>query len=564
MRGSGKIETDKKGRHRVRFEIRGKSKSFYLPKGASKQDAIEYREALRLQLAGTPNDPALGKRETLGTHAMEWLEERAKTHRDARGDRQRWDHYLSGTDIAGKDLGDLRPTDMYEFGRGLVSRKNERRGGVISRQTAKNIWNTVRAVIRSAMRAQKLDAGLGAQLRAVELSLSPIEASGLVEMDERVVFLDRAEIARVFALDLTDEQRSVLTVALWAGLRQGELAGLRWERCMWDDGANGEIIVARSRQKATKGGMVARVPMLPPVRKALRARWVAAGRPASGFIWPVKKGKNKGGCYSDGYDWRWSDDHGEKFLTFGIRRRALVRPEVTFHAWRHTCGVGLLRGWWVEEGIVPERYTMTMVSRMLRHRSVGVTERFYANLSAADLPTNVNRSDDEDEGSGGANDGSEKPTKTEAENPGTGGYRKVPVPDLSSAFEPESPTNSGSEKPPRRFELRTYGLRTAPSNDESHSNHGGSSSEPVPKKVAGGTGSLREVAMDLLRAIRDGSPDLVELAARLALLAVEAEPTVTRHFEVEDGRVISAHTTITGAAPERSRPRAERSKRAMA
>ena len=374
-RGRGTIEWHR-DRWRVRIKLpNGERRSFALEPGESRAAAEQFRDALLLRLAGTTDDPLIGSA-TLGAWAITWLEEREKTHRDAGGDRQRWNAYVAGTKLAATKLAALKAADLYRFGRELVSRPS-RRGGTLDRQTARNVWTTLRGVIRGAQRAERLEVALASELLAVELAPSPVASA--VEMDERIAWITAEEIGRVLALDLTDDQRSAFLVGLFTGMRAGELHGLTWDRVRWAEDA---IVVSRSRAGSTKTGTSARVPLLLPARYVLAERWELAGKPRTGLVWPAESGS----CHQRGYDWGWSDTTSATFVRFGIRQRAGIARGITWQdATRHSCGVHLLRGT-AATWAVPRAYRLEEVSRFLRHSSIRVTERHYAALQLDALP----------------------------------------------------------------------------------------------------------------------------------------------------------------------------------
>lgn len=461
-KGAGTVEW-----HRDRFRVRivfpdGRRRSYSCEVGQTREQAEAFRAALLLELAGTDNDPKIGiGTPTLGAWAGLWLDARERTHRDASGDRQRWNAYAAGTSIASVRLDALTATHVHRWASELVHRKG-RSGEPLARQTARNAWSTFRAVVRGAGKAGRLDAARAAAILAVELPDGPIEASDEIEMDERIAVLTPAEIARVLALPLTPDQRSAFVVALYQGMRAGELHGLAWERVRFDEG---RIIVARSRGGATKAGKVAAIPMLAPARAVLLERWTAAGKPATGLVWPAEHG----GCHARGFDWGWSDHPSATFVRLGVRRLARARPEITLRDFRHTCGSFLLRGMWAPD-VVPRRYSLEEVSRFLRHSSIKVTEKHYASLDVDALPV------------------SSPPSP--------------PSPQAVTRPIHSEPVFSVDSKPHPGFEPGTYGLRN----------------RPAPEELRGVSprGGLVGAARDTLEAIAEGDPRALALATDLA------------------------------------------------
>jgi integrase len=76
---------------------------------------------------------------------------------------------------------------------------------------------------------------------------------------------------------------SVATVLVDTGLRPEECSRLLWESITWANGRNGTLLVTHGKTKAARRML----PMTPRVRALLQARWEAAGRPATGWVWPA-------------------------------------------------------------------------------------------------------------------------------------------------------------------------------------------------------------------------------------------------------------------------------------
>jgi len=76
---------------------------------------------------------------------------------------------------------------------------------------------------------------------------------------------------------------SVATVLADSGLRPDECHRLRWEEITWMNGRNGTLLVTHGKTAAARRVL----PMSPRVRSILEQRWIAAGRPSEGWIWPA-------------------------------------------------------------------------------------------------------------------------------------------------------------------------------------------------------------------------------------------------------------------------------------
>jgi len=97
---------------------------------------------------------------------------------------------------------------------------------------------------------------------------------------ERVVTVEEESRYLAAASPLLE---SVATVLADSGLRPDECHRLRWEDITWMNGRNGTLLVTHGKTAAARRVL----PMSPRVRSVLEQRWVAAGRPSEGWIWPA-------------------------------------------------------------------------------------------------------------------------------------------------------------------------------------------------------------------------------------------------------------------------------------
>jgi integrase len=129
----------------------------------------------------------------------------------------------------------------------------------------------------------------------------------------------------------TPAQRDAITLAIYTGLRAGELWGLRWCDATLD-GPRPELHVRRNRSGPTKSGQDRHVPLLPMAVEALRSRRAASPGVGAALVFPGKKGKPHG----EGYDAGWPS----------WKRAAGIARRVRFHDLRHTCASHLVQGTW--------------------------------------------------------------------------------------------------------------------------------------------------------------------------------------------------------------------------
>ncbi len=382
----------REGRWRIRLRYPdGKRDAIYVPDLAEPRlpddrlsaAALEARAtaervlaAAIAQLAGTEHDPRM-KSGTLGGFGVTWLNERELTHRDARGDRQRWGSYIAGTAIASTKLAALGPVHCQRWLNELARHRSDRTGELLDRSTIKNALTTLRGCLRAAVRKELIEVNPAA---GVELPPPPIDQ--IVEDEEAITFLDVAELEELLAYPMSAAQRSALVVGIFTGLRPSDMFRLRWPDVRLRS-QTPELIVRRGKNKRTQ-----RVPLLPPAVMALRIWRVVQARCTDRLlrrrdarVWPSPSG----GAHHKGYDWGWAETTQGRA---GLRARAGIRPEVTWYAaTRHTCGTHLLLGTWVASSgrWVPRALRIEEVSTWLRHSSTAVTERHYARFTAGGL-----------------------------------------------------------------------------------------------------------------------------------------------------------------------------------
>jgi integrase len=80
---------------------------------------------------------------------------------------------------------------------------------------------------------------------------------------------------------------SIATVLFDSGLRTDECFRLRWEGISWKNGRNGTLTVTYGKSAAARRVL----PMTLRARTVLENRWLSAGKPRAGFVWPREEGK---------------------------------------------------------------------------------------------------------------------------------------------------------------------------------------------------------------------------------------------------------------------------------
>jgi integrase len=108
-----------------------------------------------------------------------------------------------------------------------------------------------------------------------------IKALGGERRRERVVTGE--EEARYLAF-ASEPLASVAILLADTGMRPEECFRLRWESLIWLNGRNGTLRVTHGKTAAARRVL----PMTSKVRNMLENRWIVAGKPEEGWIWPAR------------------------------------------------------------------------------------------------------------------------------------------------------------------------------------------------------------------------------------------------------------------------------------
>lgn len=322
---------------------------------------------------------ATGPEAALVAYGRAWLdrEERGGRRRGIGQERARFEHHVATAPFARWPMVALTSADVQRWVRELAAGQAEgprARGQRRSRRTVVAALTLLRAILRAAVEDRILDESPAATI------VLPREESTV----EDLVYLEAAEVELLrttTAIPL--RSHAAYLVAVYQGLRAGELWGLRWEDVRL--GGRAELIVRHSRAGATKSGRVRRVPLLEPARDALE-RWARVSGGRRGLVWPADEGSHHGA----GYDAGWADRRqtlrsGARYTMLGHRWHAGILTRLPIKDLRHTCACHLLRGTWVGAGWIDRPLRMEEVSQWLGHASLTTTERHYARLAPGGL-----------------------------------------------------------------------------------------------------------------------------------------------------------------------------------
>ena len=329
---------------------------------ATREEADRQRAALvvsRRRVAEVmPKEPAAL---TLGAWGDQWLAQREELGKVRRpeNDRSRWRRFVAGTPLAAKALDAIGPGDVEAWLDATVRRFVAGGGGKVSAQTVRHAFNLVRVAFRDAARRELV------LTNPCDIVQAPKSAPKVRP------FLTAAEVERVVAgaPGVPELARRVFAVAIFTGLREGEVIALRWGDVTLE-GEHPEVHVQRSHNGPPKNGKARKVPVRLAALDALRAHHADAVRAGAAdlddLVFPSPRGHQR----QPGDDFGWSKRKARRGEPQGYRAAFGITSGATFHSLRHTCGTHLVAGTWFP------RMPLDVVRDFLGHSSVNVTERY--------------------------------------------------------------------------------------------------------------------------------------------------------------------------------------------
>lgn len=352
-------------RYRLRGYIEGKQQQ--IGEFPSLDEAIAMAHEMREQLAGRPRGL------TVGAWVSDWIDqrERAGRHRDTRETRAIIEKHILGSRLDGVLLKRLEARHIHAWLRDLSmerAARGKRAGQPIAENTLRNRLRALSAALSDAQQAGEIPANPALGIRVPKVAQHG-EPWTWLTLDE-IAAIEHAPIGT-----LPRKQRIAFTVAIYTGLREGELWGLHVEDIRL--GSDPSIHVQRSYRSPTKSGRTRRIGLLPPAAAALEEWLTRDGvRRISGPVFfrgddmpPITRdGAQRVGLgeqHRRGYDAGW----GARW-----RQRLGIRPEVRFHDFRHTFASHAIQGSW------GKRWSLEEVQAALGHSSRTTTER-YAHLA---------------------------------------------------------------------------------------------------------------------------------------------------------------------------------------
>lgn len=424
--GAGSIEERPNGKFRV--QMRDPTRPGKRMPGrhfATYPEADQYRRGLLGVLASMDADGTLPEPDSLQRFAEAWLDEQEQLG-DLRGMdtfRSQWDCHLSGTPLATMTVAAITEADVRVWLSGMLTKPALATKGGGKASTGRKLSRDTISKVLSELR-QILEAARAKGLCHTNAARSVHVKGRRVRGNEVGTFLQLGEIDRLEACaEIPEPNRLVYLVAVYTGLREGELWGLHW-RDVHLDGERPQVAVRFSHKGPPKNGKVRHVPLIGPARALLR-RWKEIATPSKeDLVFPTSRGGRRG--RSD--DARWADywlvkvrkaDDGtrvrENVRQEGYSKRLQLGRPVRFHDLRHTCASHLIMGTW---GI---QWTLSEIAAFLGHSDTEVTER-YAHLSPDHLHDKAAKTG----GSGGSGTGS-----TGGSGAGSGDILNVPTDPLN-------------------------------------------------------------------------------------------------------------------------------------
>lgn len=354
----------------VRHFVDGKRATFGTYATLEEAERIERR--IKAQVNATRSEGV-----TLAAFSVGWLDwrETVKMVRTSRHERSKWKTWVMSSWISEMPirriktqhvlrwLTELQESTAWQTGTG-IKRKTERKLAV---QTIRGIVKTLDLCFRYAVATGRADSNpVPDAYPFIKAETRVTEAWTYLEPDEIARVLDAVAPGKNYHLTHEEQvQRwAAYHIAIFCGLRAGEIWGLRWTDVRGLDSDRPELFVGRSFDKPTKSGKTRRVPLWGKALAAMQTLQREAPGIGNALLFPSKAHT----MHVNGYDAQWAT----------VKRWAGIDRKVRFHDLRHTCASHLVKGTW------GRHWRLEEVRDYLGHGSISVTQR-YAHLGPEGL-----------------------------------------------------------------------------------------------------------------------------------------------------------------------------------
>jgi len=361
--GQGTVERLSSGRYRFRIALPdGKRK--WSPTFETEKEALEMLQA---SLSVLKNIPQVKITPTLRVWGEQWLGRRRNRNMDS--DRSNWKNHVETALFIDSPISQINRIDIRNWLRELerkpalvpaVGGGFQRADWSISSNVQRKALNLLRCALSDAIEDELIKTNPADGLK---IETDP-------DLEDQWTYLTEDEIAQLLHCQQIDKnKRLIYQFAIYTGLRQGEIFGLRWDDVYIEKTNAPHIIVRRSFSGPTKNKKHRKVPL---VERALSA--LVEFRDRNPQSTEIVFCKPDGEMYSVGYDNGWSDRKNKGRHQAGHKTLAKIDRDVRFHDLRHTTASHLIMGSWGTPWSIYE------VKNLLGHSSVTVTQR-YAHLS---------------------------------------------------------------------------------------------------------------------------------------------------------------------------------------
>jgi integrase len=273
-----------------------------------------------------------------------------------KADRARWDYQLQPRcgHIA---LNEFRTSQGQQLMHEIANDPNSK----LSQASLRQLKSLMSAIFKHARQQEYMDTANPMRDVIVPRSRQASDDNGN-DRNGDTAYYTLDEVKRMVAI-LPSPAAEIIAIAAFAGLRRGEINGLRWE-----DYHDGELYISRSwwEGETTDPKTVqsaAPVPVIEPLGALLDAHRERLGNPTSGWMFPASK--------------------GEEPVSLNNVRNRLIMPAVKkagiawkgYHAFRR--GLGTL----LYSLGVPDK----LIQRILRHSNINVTMTSYVKAVPEDV-----------------------------------------------------------------------------------------------------------------------------------------------------------------------------------